>query len=92
MENFLTVRTADGKDWHIQVIDTFSVDEYPNKNYIVYTFGEEDGPDMIKSYISVLNETDAYFTLEAMADKEEQEIVREAYQNMILESGEPGWQ
>ncbi len=87
MDNFLTVRTADGKDWHILVIDTFSVDEFPNKNYIVYTFGEEASPDEYKSYISILNETDAYFTLEAMGSQEEQAIVKEAYQNMLLESG-----
>ncbi len=88
MDNFITVRTADGRDWQILVLDTFSVDEYPNKNYIAYTFGEEESPETIKSYISVLNENDAYFTLEAMADEEEIETVREAYQNMLLESGE----
>ncbi len=88
MDNFLTVKTADGKDWQILVLDTFTVDEYPNKNYIVYTFGEQESPETIKSYISVLNESDSYFTLEAMADEEEKDIVREAYQNMLLESGE----
>ena len=84
----MVVKTADGRDWQIMVIDTFSVDEFPNKNYIVYTFGEQENPGTIKSYISVLNETDNYFALEAIADENEKTIIKEAYQNMILESGE----
>jgi len=68
------------------VIDTFTVDEYPDKNYIVYTFGEQGSPGNIKSYISVLNETDNYFLLNPM-NKEEQMIVSEAYKNLLLESG-----
>ncbi len=83
----MTVKTADGRDWQIMVIDTFTVDEYPDKNYIVYTFGEQGSPDTIKSYISVLNENDNYFSLNSMSE-EEQTIVNEAYKNMLLESGE----
>lgn len=88
MDNFLTVRTADGKDWQLLVLDTFTVEEYPDKNYIAYTFGEQESSETIKSYISILNETDNYFTLESIPNEEEKEIVSEAYKNMLLESGE----
>ena len=88
VDNFLTVKTADGKEWQIMVLDTFSVDEYPHRNYIIYTLGEQENPNNIKSYISVLNETDNYFSLVSISNEDEREIVKEAYKNMIIENGE----
>lgn len=88
LDEFLIVKTADGKEWQIMVLDTFSVDLYPKKEYIAYTFGEEVDNDNIKSYISILNENDDYFTLEEITNSDEQNIVKEAYTNMILESSE----
>ena len=88
MENQLIVKTADGRDWQIFVLDTFKVDEYPNKEYVAYTFGEFENNDNIKSYISVLNETENYFSLESMADEDEVKIVEEAYKNLLLEGVE----
>ena len=86
LDNFLTVKTADGRDWQILVLDTFTVDEYPNKNYIAYTFGEQESAETIKSYISVLNETENYFSLDSITDQEEMSIVKEAYENLIMEN------
>ena len=92
MENILSVKTTDGQVWQIMILDTFMVEDYPNKNYIVYTFGEQENPETVKSYISILDETENYFALEGIANEEEKEIVKEAYQNMLLESGELEWQ
>ncbi len=88
MENQLIVKTADGRDWQIFVLDTFQVDEYPNKEYVAYTFGEFENNDNIKSYISILNETENYFSLESMTDEDEVKIVEEAYKNLLLEGVE----
>lgn len=88
LKELLTVKSADGRDWQILVLDTFKVYDYPEKEYVAYTFGEEAGPDTMKSYISVLNETPEYFSLDAMTDSEENMIVKEAYLNMLLESGD----
>ena len=85
MENALIVKTADGRDWRIFVLDTFTVDAYPNKEYVSYTFGEFENNDDIKSYISVLNETENYFSLESMENEEEKKIVEEAYKDMLFE-------
>ena len=87
MEDYLNVKTADGKDWQIYVLDFFKVDEYPDKEYVAYTFGEPEAYDTTKSYISVLCENDNYFTLEAMSSFKESEDVKKAYENMLLEGG-----
>ena len=87
-ENQLTVKTIDGKDWHIYVLDVFKVDAFPEKEYIAYTFGEYENGDDVRSYISVLNDGEKFFCLEQFDDEEEENIVRTAYQNKVLESGE----
>ena len=88
LENFLTVKDMNGQDWQILVLDTFEIEEYPGRNYISYTFGEQSGSDAIKSYISIIKEDNETYSLEELVDEEEKEIVRQAYKNMLLESGE----
>ena len=58
MDNTLNVRTSNNQDIEISVLDTFTVDEYPNKQYIAYTLYEDAGEGLITVYISSLSENE----------------------------------
>ena len=36
MDNFIDITTEDGQKYKAEVIDIFNVDEYPDKDYIIY--------------------------------------------------------
>ena len=88
MKNQLSVQTSDGKEYQIFVLDTFTVDDYPGKDYISYTVYEPINEYLIKSYISILNDNGDHYSLSPMVDDQEIKIVTSAYQNMVLESCE----
>lgn len=85
--NLLNVTTNDGKLYQIYVIKTFAIDQYPNKEYIAYTFGEEKN-DMVKSYASVMNSTNGKIILEAITDRDEWNMVQEGLKELLLEQSE----
>lgn len=88
MDKNLTVTTQDGQVVEISVIDVFTVDDFPSKEYIAYTFGENNNNEMIKSYISILIENDDSFRIEAITDKKEWEIVQESFKNLLADNNE----
>ncbi len=83
MENELIVSGENGIKYTIKVIDIFTVDEYPDKEYIVYTFEEPVDAEQIKAYISILKETETDFSLLGISDKDEWEIVLNAFNKAI---------
>ena len=48
------------------------------KTYIVYTFNEVDSNDMIKLYVSILNDKDGVYSLENISDSDEWTKVKDA--------------
>ena len=85
MENELVVSGENGVKYTIKVIDIFNVDEYPEKEYIAYTFEEPIDAEHIKAYISILKETETDFSLVGISDKDEWDIVQNVFNNLITE-------
>ncbi len=83
MENELIVSGENGNKYKVRVIDIFTVNEFPNKEYIVYTFEEPVDAEHIKAYISILKETETDFTLLGISDKEEWNIVQKSFNNLF---------
>ncbi len=83
MENELVVSGENGIKYTIRVIDIFPVDEYPDKEYIAYTFEEPVDAEHIKAYISILKETETDFSLLGISDKDEWEIVKNHFNESI---------
>ena len=85
MENELVVSGENGVKYKIKVIDIFTVDEYPDKEYIAYTFEEPIDAEHIKAYISILKETETDFSLLGISNKDEWNIVEKTFNNLISE-------
>ena len=83
MENELIVSGENGIKYSIKVIDIFTVNEYPDKEYIAYTFEEPIDDNNIKAYISILKETETDFSLLGISDKKEWEIVQKNFNELI---------
>lgn len=81
--NILIVTGENGVQYNIRVIDIFTVDEFPEKEYIVYTFEETIDEQHIRAYISILNETETHFSLLGISNKEEWAIVQEKFNQSI---------
>lgn len=83
MENELVVSGENGVKYKIKVIDIFTVEEYPEKEYIAYTFEEPVDAEHIKAYISILKETETDFSLLGISDKAEWDIVQQEFNDLI---------
>ena len=82
MERELTITTDNGEKVTISVIDIFTLDEYPNKEYIAYTKNEIVN-DEVKVYISILDEHENDFNLLEIENPKEWELVQEEFNNSI---------
>lgn len=69
-ERMITIVDENNQEVNVEVLDIFTIDEYPGKEYILYTKGEEEG-DFVKTYISILQETDTTADLVAIEDENE---------------------
>ncbi len=83
MDNVLIVSGENGIKYNVKVIDIFHVEEYPNKEYIAYTFEENVDKEHFKAYISILKENAADFTLLGISDKEEWNKVQERFNETV---------
>ena len=83
MENELVVSGENGVKYKIKVIDIFPVSEYPEKEYIAYTFEEPIDAEHIKAYISILKETETDFSLLGISDKAEWDAVQKAFNELL---------
>ena len=86
MENELVVTGENGIKYTIKVIDIFAIPDYPDKEYIAYTFEEPIDEENIKAYISILKETETDFSLYGISDKDEFEIVKNTFYKLIEEN------
>ncbi len=84
-DNVLVVSGENGVKYNIKVIDIFHVNEFPDKEYIAYTFEESVDEQHIKAYISILIETETTFSLVGISDKNEWEIVQKAFNESVKE-------
>ena len=78
----LNIINDEGNEEQIEVLDIFTLDAYPNKEYIHYTKNEQEG-DMVKTYISILEENDTEVNLIAIEDENEFNAVQD-YINLNL--------
>lgn len=79
MDNKLVVSGENGVEYTIKVIDIFYLDEYPDKEYIAYTFEEPIDEGHVKGYISILKESDTDFSLIGISDDKEWELVQKKF-------------
>lgn len=83
----LTVTDENNNQVEIEVLDIFTVDSYPGKEYILYTKNETEG-DYIKTYVSILQETETSVTLASIEDDNEFAIVQDKINSNFEETGE----
>ena len=85
MEDILNVNTSDGNNYEIKVIKIFTLESYPNRIYIAYTFGEYVSDEEVQSYISVINEMDdGAISLESILDKNEWQASKAKLEELLL--------
>lgn len=88
MDNLINVITEDGKRYKAEVIDIFNVDEYPGKDYIIYSFGENIGEDEEKVYVSIVENIDGEYNLQGIKDPREWAVVQETINNTANNIGD----
>ena len=88
MDNYINVIMEDGTKYKIEVIDIFNLDEYEEKEYIVYSLGEEVNDDQEKIYVSIIENKDDTYNLIKIEDEKEWEKVQEKIANLINEETE----
>lgn len=72
----ITIKTENGKDLEANVI-TFLKDEETNKEYVFYTFDDEDGEVEAKIYASVFVENASGYELLPIESEEEWKALQE---------------
>lgn len=88
MDNYINVIMEDGTKYKIEVIDIFNLDEYEEKEYIIYSLGEEVNDDQEKIYVSIIENKDDTYNLIKIEDEKEWEKVQEKIANLINEETE----
>jgi len=83
----LVVTDENNNQVEVEVLDIFTVDSYPGKEYILYTKNETEG-DYIKTYVSILQETDTTVTLLGIEDETEFAAVQDKINSNFDEAGE----
>lgn len=74
-KDIINVIDENGNNIEIEVLDIFSIKEYPNKEYIMYTKNEVEG-DYVKTYISILKENQDEAVLDEIVDDEEFNLIK----------------
>ena len=83
----LNITDENGNEVQVEVLDIFSLEAYPGKEYILYTKGEVEG-DMEKTYVSILQETDTEAILSTIEDENEFNAVQDYINITFTEEGE----
>ena len=83
----LNIINEEGQEEQIEVLDIFTLDAYPNKEYIHYTKNEQEG-DMVKTYVSILQETDTEANLISIDDEAEFNAVQDYINLSLTDEGE----
>jgi hypothetical protein len=85
-ENKLTIY-ENGEPVEIEVLDIFKLDNYPEKDYILYTKGETDG-EFEKTYVSIIVDTEEEVIFEAIEDEEELKAAETYIYSVSEETGD----
>ena len=83
----LVVTDENNNQVEVEVLDIFTVDSYPGKEYILYTKNETEG-EYVKTYVSILQETDTTVTLLGIEDETEFAAVQDKIKSNFEEAGE----
>ena len=83
----LVVTDENNNQVEIEVLDIFTVDSYPDKEYILYTKNETEG-EYVKTYVSILQETETSVTLLGIEDETEFAAVQDKINSNFEEAGE----
>ena len=79
----LVVTDENNNQVEMEVLDIFTVDSYPDKEYILYTKNETEG-----EYVTILQETETSVTLLGIEDETEFAAVQEKINSNFEETGE----
>ena len=88
MNDYIDAQLDDGRKVKIEVINIFSLEKYPDKDYIMYSMGEIVEGDNEKVYISILRGEDTAFYLDNIKDDVEWQDVQNAIKNFEQENGD----
>ncbi len=78
MDDKITVTDDLGNSFEVEVLDIFNVEGYENKDYILYSLGEEIDENNERAYVSILDNKDDNYRLLEIADNKEWETVQMA--------------
>ena len=82
-QNLIEVIGENGEKFQAEVIEIFEVEEYPGKEYILYSFGEQVDDENEKVYVSILNEKEDEYVLSYIEDEEELKVVNAAIDELL---------
>ena len=82
MDNYIKITGDNGIDYIVEVIDVFEVSNYPGKEYILYTRGNEADNENIEAFVSILKQDNDNYYLLNIEDEEEWKIVSKAIEEM----------
>lgn len=78
MDNKIKVLTPDNQELEVEVLDIFNVTGYEDKDYILYSLGEQVDADHEQAYISVLEQSQDGYNLVEIKDANEWDAVQNA--------------
>ena len=83
MDNKLIVSDENGNEYSINIIDIFTINEYPGKRYIAYTLEESEDEEYMKGYVSLLEESEDEFSLLTINDDNEWNLVQKKFDEIM---------
>lgn len=83
MDNKIKVITDNNQTLEVEVLDIFNVVGYEEKDYILYSLGEEITEEQEQAYISILKKENNMFILEEIKDPNEWILVQKAVEEDI---------
>ena len=78
--NKIKVTNPENQTFEVEVLDIFTVTGYEDKDYILYSLGEEIDADNEQAYVSILKPEGDNYSLVEIQDEKEWETVQKAIQ------------
>lgn len=76
-----------GQPVEVEVLETFKLDDYPDKNYILYTKGETNG-EYEKTYVSIIYDNEDEVVFAAIEDEDEFQAAQAHVYSIAEEMGD----
>ena len=86
-DNMFSLKDQNGKEYRAEVIDIFSVDEYPDNDYLLYSFGNTIGNDVQVNISKAIVNSTGGIDLVGIEDDKEWAAVNKAVDSMIENLG-----